>query len=124
MAIGSIQLLEEGVPRFRRSVMGVYAGLGPDVRGWRHPEYFRSAHADRQIDEFKEALRELGILVPEHLSALCRLATIESIGSSWCIEGSKLSDRDVERLLANPEIKSFVIYAEVVPTTLFDYYTP
>lgn len=36
-----------------------------------------------------------------------RVATIESIGSSTRIEGSKLSDREVERLLSNLEIKSF-----------------
>ncbi|WP_238342713.1 hypothetical protein [Polaromonas vacuolata] len=35
------------------------------------------------------------------------MATIESIGSSTRIEGSKLSDREVEQLLANLEIKSF-----------------
>jgi Fic family protein len=39
--------------------------------------------------------------------ALRRVATIESIGSSTRIEGSKLSDRDVEKLLANLKIKSF-----------------
>src|SRR5476649_2520011 len=59
------------------------------------------------IDEFKGALRTLGTLAPERLSALRRIATIESIGSSTRIEGSKLSDREVERLLANLEIKSF-----------------
>ena len=36
-----------------------------------------------------------------------RIATIESIGSSTRIEGSKLSDRDVERLLSNLSIQSF-----------------
>jgi hypothetical protein len=41
------------------------------------------------------------------LSALLRVATIESIGSSTRIEGSKLSDRDVERLLSNLQIKKF-----------------
>lgn len=60
-----------------------------------------------EIDEFKGAWRALGALAPERLSALRRIATIESIGSSTRIEGSKLSDRDVERLLANLEIKSF-----------------
>jgi Fic family protein len=60
-----------------------------------------------EIDEFKGAWRALGTLAPERLSALRRVATIESIGSSTRIEGSKLSDRDVERLLANREIKSF-----------------
>jgi len=60
-----------------------------------------------EIDEFKGAWRALGTLAPERLSALRRVATIESIGSSTRIEGSKLSDRDIERLLSNLEIKSF-----------------
>lgn len=75
-----------------------------------------------EIDEFKGAWRALGTLAPERLSALRRVATIESIGSSTRIEGSKLSDREVERLLASLEIKSFatrdeqevVGYAEVM----------
>jgi len=60
-----------------------------------------------QIDEFKGAWRALGTLAPERLSALHKVATIESIGSSTRIEGSKLSDKDVERLLTNLEIKAF-----------------
>ena len=60
-----------------------------------------------RIDEFKGAWRALGALAPDRLSALRRVATIESIGSSTRIEGSKLSDREVERLLANLEIRSF-----------------
>lgn len=60
-----------------------------------------------RIDEFKGAWRTLGTLAPERLSALRRVATIESIGSSTRIEGSKLSDREVEQLLSNLEIKSF-----------------
>src|SRR5580704_13198853 len=60
-----------------------------------------------EIDEFKGAWRALGTLAPERLSALRRVATIESIGSSTRIEGSKLSDREVERLLANLQIRSF-----------------
>jgi Fic family protein len=60
-----------------------------------------------EIDEFKGAWRALGTLAPERLSALRRVATIESIGSSTRIEGSRLSDRDVERLLSRLEIKSF-----------------
>lgn len=75
-----------------------------------------------EIDEFKGAWRALGTVAPDRLSALRRVATIESIGSSTRIEGSKLSDRDVERLLANLEIKSFATrdeqevagYAEVM----------
>jgi Fic family protein len=59
------------------------------------------------IDEFKGAWRALGTLAPERLGALRRVATIESIGSSTRIEGSRLSDREVERLLANLDIKTF-----------------
>jgi Fic family protein len=66
--------------------------------------------------------RELGALAPDRLSALLRVATIESIGSSTRIEGSRLSDREIERLLSNLQIKSFTTrdeqevagYAEVM----------
>jgi Fic family protein len=77
-----------------------------------------------EIDEFKGAWRSLGTIAPERLNALRRVATIESIGSSTRIEGSKLSDREVERLLGNLEIKRFSTrdeqevagYAEVMET--------
>lgn len=80
-----------------------------------------------EIDEFKGAWRAFGTLAPERLRALRHIATIESIGSSTRIEGSKLSDREVERLLANLEIKRFSSrdeqevagYAEVMET-VFD----
>jgi len=60
-----------------------------------------------EIDEFKGAWRALGTIAPERLNALRHVATIESIGSSTRIEGSKLTDREVERLLGNLEIKRF-----------------
>ena len=60
-----------------------------------------------RIDEFKGAWRALGTLAPDRLSALRRVATIESIGSSTRIEGSKLTDREVEKLLSNLAIQSF-----------------
>ena len=60
-----------------------------------------------RIEEFKGAWRALGTLAPDRLSALRRVATIESIGSSTRIEGSKLTDREVEQLLSNLEIQSF-----------------
>ncbi len=60
-----------------------------------------------RIDEFKGAWRALGTLAPDRLSALRRVATIESIGSSTRIEGSKLSNREVERLLSRLSIKQF-----------------
>lgn len=77
-----------------------------------------------EIDEFKGAWRALGRIAPDRLSSLRRVATIESIGSSTRIEGAKLSDREVERLLANLRIGSFSSrdeqevagYAEVMET--------
>ncbi len=60
-----------------------------------------------RIDEFKGAWRSLGTLAPDRLSALRRVASIESIGSSTRIEGSKLTDREVEKLLSNLPIQSF-----------------
>ena len=60
-----------------------------------------------QIDEFKGAWRATSLLAPERLTSLRHVATIESIGSSTRIEGSKLSDREVEALLSNLRIKSF-----------------
>jgi Fic family protein len=77
-----------------------------------------------EIDEFKGAWRALGTLAPDRLRALRHVATIESIGSSTRIEGSKLTDREIERLLANLEIQSFrsrdeqevAGYAEVMET--------
>ena len=77
-----------------------------------------------EIDEFKGAWRALSTIAPERLNALRRVATIESIGSSTRIEGSKLTDREVEHLLARLEIKKFTSrdeqevagYAEVMET--------
>lgn len=59
------------------------------------------------IDEFKGAWRSFGTISPERLDALKRVATIESIGSSTRIEGSKLSDREVEKLMAGLSSTSF-----------------
>ena len=82
-----------------------------------------------EIDEFKGAWRALGQLAPEQLTSLKRVATIESIGSSTRIEGSKLSDQEVEALLSNLEIKKFTTrdeqevagYAEIM-NTVFQHY--
>ncbi|MGF7137211.1 Fic family protein [Paraburkholderia sp. EB58] len=60
-----------------------------------------------RIDEFKGAWRALGTLAPDRLSSLRRVATIDSIGSSTRIEGSKLTDREVEQLLSNLAIQKF-----------------
>src|SRR5258708_31598049 len=60
-----------------------------------------------EIDEFKGAWHAIGRIAPERLSGLRRVATIESIGSSTRIEGAKLSDREVERLLSSKKLGSF-----------------
>ncbi len=77
-----------------------------------------------EIDEFKGTWRAIGTLAPDRLQALRRVATIESIGSSTRIEGSKLTDREVEKLLGKLEIQRFETrdeqevagYAEVMET--------
>lgn len=60
-----------------------------------------------ELDEFKGSWRALGDKAPEHLASLRRVATIESVGSSTRIEGARLSDQQVEELLARIEIRSF-----------------
>lgn len=60
-----------------------------------------------EIDEFKGAWQLFGRLTPERLLQLKKVATIESIGSSTRIEGSKLTDREVEKLLSNLKSYSF-----------------
>lgn len=75
-----------------------------------------------QIDEFKGAWRALGSLAPERLLALRRVATIESVASSTRIEGSKLTNAEVDALLSNIKVKKFTTrdeqevagYAEVM----------
>lgn len=85
--------------------MGIFMGMPPAFTSLQISQKILALVAE--IDEFKGAWRALGALAPERLSALRRVATIESIGSSTRIEGSKLSDGEVERLLANLEIRSF-----------------
>ena len=68
------------------------------------PEFVRLV-AD--LDEFKGRWLALGRLAPDRLSALRRVATIESVGSSTRIEGAKLSDDEVDRLLSGLDVRSF-----------------
>ena len=87
-----------------------------------------------EIDEFKGAWKAIGRIAPDRLFNLRRVATIESIGSSTRIEGAKLSDREVEQLLSNLEIKKFSTrdeqevagYAEIMETIFanFDAISP
>lgn len=82
-----------------------------------------------ELDEFKGTWRMLGRLTPEVLKQLRKVATIESVGSSTRIEGAKLSDKEVELLLARLETKSFSSrdeeevagYAQVMETIFANY---
>lgn len=60
-----------------------------------------------QIDEFKGSWRAVDSLAPERLLALRHVATIESVASSTRIEGSTLSNAQVDTLLSNLRIKAF-----------------
>lgn len=60
-----------------------------------------------ETDEFKGQWRALKTLSPETLSQLRRVATIESVGSSTRIEGSKLTDKEVAELLSHVKAESF-----------------
>jgi len=65
-----------------------------------------------RINEFKGAWRAMETLAPERLMALRRAATIESIGSSMRIEGSKFTDLEAEQLLSRREIRTFATQDE------------
>lgn len=60
-----------------------------------------------EIDEFKGRWRALNTLAPDRLAALRKIATIESVGSSTRIEGARLTDRQVQALLANVGKQNF-----------------
>ena len=55
-----------------------------------------------EIEELKGAWQAIGRISPERLSALRRVATIESAGSSTRIEGATLDNREVERRPPGP----------------------
>ena len=71
----------------------------------------------------------MGQLPPEHLTSLKKDATIESIGSLTRIEGSKLTEQQVELLLRNLEInksstrdeQEVAGYAQVMNTIFLHY---
>lgn len=60
-----------------------------------------------ELDEFKGQWRMIRSLSTEKLTSLRKVATIESVGSSTRIEGSKLTDRQVEDLLGRLHITEF-----------------
>lgn len=59
-----------------------------------------------EIDEFKGAWQQARRLTPDRLSALKKVATIESIGSSTRIEGAKLSDSEIASLLSRVDVNN------------------
>jgi len=60
-----------------------------------------------ELDEFKGKWTTMKTMSPERLNQLRKVATIESIGSSTRIEGTKLSNSQVEALLSNIAMTSF-----------------
>ena len=79
-----------------------------------------------EIDQFKGAWKVNFKTAISRLSDWKRHATIESIGSSTRIEGSQMSNQDVEGFLTEPKIKEFATrdeqevagYAKVIDTAL------
>jgi len=60
-----------------------------------------------ELDEFKGRWEALGDLAPERLTILRKIATVESVGSSTRIEGAKLTDDEVAKLLSGLYPSSF-----------------
>lgn len=60
-----------------------------------------------ELDEFKVEWKLLDKMAPEVLKSLKKIATIESVGSSNRIEGNKVSDIEVKRLLSQIKKQSF-----------------
>ena len=59
------------------------------------------------IDEFKGSWKYFENIAPDRLHLLRKVATIESVGSSTRIEGVKLTDNEIERLLSGVRIAHF-----------------
>lgn len=83
-----------------------------------------------ELDEFKGNWKASHDQSPDRLQMLRHVATIESIGSSTRIEGSQLSNSEIEELLSNVGDASFLTrdeqevagYAEVMEL-IFENYT-
>ena len=82
-----------------------------------------------EIEAFKASWIGFAHLRPEQLKALRKISTIESVGSSNRIEGNKLSDGEVEKLLSRLDKKPFksrdeeevIGYAKLMDTIFDDY---
>lgn len=60
-----------------------------------------------QIDQFKGEWERYELLYPQELARLKKVTTIESTGSSTRIEGSQMSDQDIEKFLQGLQISKF-----------------
>jgi hypothetical protein len=76
-------------------------GYESAINGWK---WISDMH---EINEFKGRWTVIETLAPERLTSLRRNATIESVGSSTRIEGARLSDAEVEKLLSGLRSESF-----------------
>lgn len=82
-----------------------------------------------ELEEFKGAFNVTCRLAPEKLINLKKVATIESIGSSTRIEGVRLSNSEIEKLLSGVKCFSFKSrdeqevagYAELMDTIFNSY---
>src|SRR2546427_8636511 len=95
-------------PEQNRVKSGIFAGMAKDkAAGFGLQASHEMLRLIAEIDEFKGRWEALKTLSPERLRALRHVATIESIGSSTRIEGVKLTDRQIETLLANLQRHKF-----------------
>lgn len=85
-------------------IAGMAKQASEEVRLQISPEMLRLI---AETDEFKGRWESLKTLSPERMRALRHVATIESIGSSTRIEGVRLTDRQIETLLANLQQHAF-----------------
>ena len=60
-----------------------------------------------QIDNFHGKWDSINKVSPARIANLQRIASIESVGASTRIEGSSLSDKEIENLLGNINIQQF-----------------
>lgn len=82
-----------------------------------------------EIDVFKGRWQVTQTLAPERLNSLRQVATIESVGSSTRIEGVKLTDLEIEKLLTGLKIQSFrsrdeqevIGYAEAMDLVFYSF---
>ena len=99
--------------------MDIFMAMLPD----KPPEFSpRMLRLLARIEEFRGTWRATSTIPLHRLTSLRHIATIESVGSSTRIEGSALSDSEVEALLRGVGIRRFATrdeqevagYAEVV----------